>query len=165
MPGRVAENFDAIAFGVSEVDRNRVAMGDRSVELNTIIRLDLSDHRLYVCDRLDPKRIVINARLTLRFASGDESNLVMIARTPAQENDQWPFGPERPSVSHLEAQHVAVEGGHGIDVASLQHTMRPRNIHLILQKRPESAIASTRPVHPSAGTFSQIKPWYDPPSS
>src|SRR5688572_16979448 len=118
---RWAFQLDRVAFGVRKVNRRPVAL--RAVALphradGDVMPLQVSDDRLLV-ERLDAKAEMVEVEAA-GLGRGEAAFMRFDEIQHASADAQMGHGEVGPVGDVLRAQHVAVEGAHGIDVAHAQ---------------------------------------------
>src|SRR5271166_2485279 len=87
IPRRVAEHFDAVAFGVAEIDRPGIAVAARVDDLTAGLA-DLAKDALDVGKRADVERHLLHhRRLEIAIAAAYQHDLMMVAGVAAEKGD------------------------------------------------------------------------------
>ena len=124
VPRRVDEHLDAVVLRIREVDRPRVAVSERHDVAHLGVLLEDGEQPSEIVER--PGRavggVVDAVRLVGVGTTGDERDLVVVVRDLRQEHDL--VLAERAAVGDLEAEHVAIERDHLVDVVDVDDGVR-----------------------------------------
>ena len=115
MPWRIDEQLHAVALGVGEVDRPRVAVGD-DAELLDALGPHARVHGLEVGELRQLERDLIDHVVAgAGGPAGDEHHLVMLVGIAGEEGELGSAF-ERAAIGHHQTEHARVEVHHLLEV-------------------------------------------------